>query len=70
MNSVAISPNGQILASGSTDTTVKIWHLATGELLNTLTEHSGSVKSVTFSPDGQILASGSADTTIKIWRCD
>jgi WD40 repeat protein len=67
---VAISPNGQILASGSTDTTIKIWHLATGELLNTLTDHLGSVNSVAISPNGQILASGSADTTIKIWRCD
>ncbi|MEH2205953.1 MAG: caspase family protein [Nostoc sp.] len=68
VNSVAISPDGQILASGSADKTIKIWNLKTGTLLETLEGHSHTVNSVVISPNGQILASGSADKTIKIWN--
>jgi WD40 repeat protein len=68
VNSVAISPDGQILVSGSDDKTIKIWQLSTGEELRILTGHSESVNSVAISPDGQTLLSGSRDNTIKIWR--
>ncbi|MGK7900273.1 MAG: trypsin-like peptidase domain-containing protein [Hormoscilla sp.] len=66
--SVAISPDGQLLASGSRDDTIKIWNLGSGRLLRTLTGHSDWVRSVAISPDGQLLASGSDDNTIKIWN--
>ena len=66
--SVAISPDGQTLASGSDDHTIKLWNLSNGELLRTLTGHSGSVLSVAISPDGQTLASGSKDEKIKLWN--
>jgi serine/threonine protein kinase len=62
--SVAINPDGQTLASGSEDKTIKLWNLPTGELQRTLKGH-GTVWSVAFSLDGQILASGSNDNTIK-----
>ncbi|BAY43370.1 WD-40 repeat-containing serine/threonine protein kinase [Scytonema sp. HK-05] len=68
VNSVAISPDGQTLVSGSGDKTIKLWDLHIGKLINTLTDHSESVNSVAISPNGQILASGSTDTTIKIWH--
>jgi len=66
--SVAISPDGRTLASGSSDNTIKIWNLATGELIRTLSGHSNSVRSVAISPDGRTLSSGSRDKTIKIWN--
>ncbi len=67
VTSVAISADGQTLASGSEDDTIKLWSLKTGDLLHTLTGHTDAVLSVAFSPDGQTLASGSEDSTIKIW---
>ena len=68
VNSVAISPDGQTLVSGSSDKTIKIWHLYTGKLIKTLTTNS-NLSRVLISPDGQFLASsGSSDKTIKIWH--
>ncbi|KAM7188910.1 hypothetical protein V8F33_010357 [Rhypophila sp. PSN 637] len=67
VQSVAFSPDGQRLASGSSDQTIKIWDAASGQCLQTLEGHRLSVQSVAFSPDGQRLASGSGDQTIKIW---
>ena len=68
VNSTAFSPDGQILASGGQNQTIKLWNLNTGKLINTLDKHSGPVNSIAFSPNGTILASGSTDTTIKIWN--
>jgi WD40 repeat protein/serine/threonine protein kinase len=50
------------------DTTIKLWRVADGSLVRTLTGHTNRVNSVSFSPDGRLLASGSDDTTIKLWR--
>jgi uncharacterized delta-60 repeat protein len=65
--SVAFSPDGLILASGSLDETIKLWDVASGRELRTLSGHSSGVQSIAFSPDGRLLASGSGDSTIKIW---
>jgi WD40 repeat protein len=57
-----------MIVSGSTDTTIKLWSLKSGELLYTLTGHSGAMISLAFSPDGQMLASSSKDGTIQLWQ--
>jgi hypothetical protein len=65
--SVAFSPDGARLASGSDDGTVRLWDTATGEPAATLTGHTSRVWSVAFSPDGARLASGSTDSTVRLW---
>ena len=64
---VSFSPDGNTIASGSVDKTIKLWDASTGTLKTTLTGHGNLVSSVCFSPDGNTLASGSLDSTIKLW---
>ena len=66
--SLAISPDGNILVTGSADKTIKLWNLKTGQVLRTLTNHTSWVNVVAITPDGQTLISGSADKTIKLWE--
>ena len=68
VDSVAFSPDGKTFASGSSDYTIQLWNVATGDPLKTLTGHRNSVYSVAFSPDGNTLASGSRDNTIRLWN--
>jgi WD40 repeat protein len=65
--SVAFSPDGQALASGSWHSTVKLWDVASRTEIATLAGHEFSANSVAFSPNGQVLISGSDDGTVKLW---
>ena len=65
VDSLEISFEG-FLISGSSDKSIKVWNIETGECLKTLTGHSGSVFSLAIS-DEDLLISGSSDKTIKIW---
>jgi WD40 repeat protein/serine/threonine protein kinase len=65
--SVAFSPDGERLASAGGNGLVKIWNSRTGQVIQTLTAHSGFVCSVAFHPDGKHLASIGADEQVKVW---
>ena len=68
VHSVAFSPDGKRIVSGSFDETIRIWDAATGaQIGEPLTGHTGDVESVAFSPDGKRIVSGSDDKTIRIW---
>ncbi|MGJ3250694.1 MAG: protein kinase domain-containing protein [Elainellaceae cyanobacterium] len=67
VRAIALTPDSQLLVSGSYDSTIKLWSMPRGILQSTLTEHSNRVTAVAVSPDGQLLATGSFDRTIKLW---
>jgi glucose repression regulatory protein TUP1 len=67
VTSVAISPDGRLVAAGSLDMLVRIWDVATGNLIERLRGHKDSVYSVAFSPDGKGIVSGSLDKSLKYW---
>ena len=68
--SLAFSPNGDTLASGSVERVVKLWDIRSGECLATMEGHEYPVLSLSFSPDGNRLVSGSGDTSLIIWDLD
>jgi WD40 repeat protein len=68
VKSIAISPDGMCIASGSQDGTICVWNTTTGEIVaGPFTDHTGVVWSVAFSPDGKHVISGSEDGTICVW---
>ena len=68
VTSLAFSPDGNWLASGSWDKSIKIWDVATGREVQSLAGHNHPIYSVAFDSRGRWLASGSEDGTIKLWR--
>ena len=71
VSSVAYSPDGWFIISGSHDRTIRIWNAETGAAVGKPLEgHSWSVSSVAYSPDGPHLISGSGDNTIRIWDAE
>ena len=67
VHSVSFSPDGQTLASGSEDKTVRLWDANTGKLRKTLRQ-ADQANHVLFSPDGETLTSASSHHTIRLWE--
>ena len=66
--SIAISPDGKLLASGSVDKTIRLWRLPDGHPLGTLKAHDFPVAAIAISPDGKLLASGDRGGSLRLWR--
>jgi WD40 repeat protein len=67
VNLVAFSSDGKLLASGSTDSTVKIWDVATGQLITTLSGYGGKITGLAFNPKNNNLFSVSAYGPVKVY---
>ncbi|MGD2067614.1 MAG: WD40 repeat domain-containing protein, partial [Gemmatimonadota bacterium] len=64
---VAWSPDGSVLASSSSESTIHLWRPITGEPIGALEGHEGVVSALDWSSDGRLLASASHDGTVRVW---
>jgi serine/threonine protein kinase len=64
---LAWSPDGRQIATGSADTTMRVWDATTGRTIVTCIGHTAGVQSLAWSPDGKLLVSGSDDQTARVW---
>jgi WD40 repeat protein len=68
LRTVAWSPNGRIIATGSTDRTARLWNAQDGVQLEILSVHQNQIQSIAWSPDGRLIATASRDRTAQLWN--
>jgi WD40 repeat protein len=67
VETIALSPGGKTVASGSPDGAVNLWNVDTGKVIKTMVGHTGLVRSVCWNSDGGRVMSGSWDKTFRVW---
>lgn len=67
ISALAISPDGEVVATGTLKGFIYLWQVSDGSVINTSQAHDGAVWDLVFSPDGEMLASSSSDNSIKLW---
>ena len=70
IRAVAVSPDGTLVAGGTSGGEIRLWDVATGQLVQVCQGHTGAVRSVSFRADGKVFASGSEDRTVRLWRVE
>lgn len=70
VHTVALTPDGRLAVSGSTDNTARVWDVATGTCLQVLRGHENNVNSVVFLRDGRAALTGSIDCTLRLWDAE
>lgn len=68
--SVTFSPDGHWVASGSKDSTIRVWDVSAGNCIQITKLHTGTVNALAFSPSGKQLASASSDHTVELWSVE
>jgi WD40 repeat protein len=70
VRSISLCPDERLIVSGSSDSTVRVWEVATGQQVRVLEGHTRNVRNVAWSRDGQYIVSGSFDRTVRVWEAD
>jgi hypothetical protein len=68
VRALAVAPDGETVASGGTDNTIRLWSTASAKLRFTLQGHTGTVRSLAFAPSSRLLASVGDDGTVRLWE--